>query len=156
MQTNSRKSSTTDTESVAVELSTSLKIEVGRYPFADRPHVNKVAEVLEEMLQAVSEGRSSLKSRSRIPPSLNKAEKSKLEDESKVTLINQQREEKRKKRDRELKEQLRKIREEKDKKEADDAKRIQEEEKAAAEAKRQEEKKKKDAKEKKKKQMEEI
>ena len=151
-----KSSSTTDSSIIPIELSTALKIEIGRFPFSSRPHVTKVAEVLEEILQAVEEGRSSLKSRMRLPVSLNKAEKSKIEDESKANLINHQREEKRKKRDKELKEQLRKIKEEKDRKEAEDAKRLQEEEKIELENKKLEERKKKEAKERKRKQMEEL
>jgi hypothetical protein len=49
-------------------MGTELKIQVAQFPFHQRPFVNDVAEVLEEILQACEKGLPSLPQRgSRVP-----------------------------------------------------------------------------------------
>lgn len=149
--------STTDTSEPSVELSTALKIEVGLYPFGKRAQITKIAEVLEEILQAVEAGRDSLAPRSQVPAArVNKAVSLKIEEEGAEKQAQKVKEEKRRKREKEVKEQLRKAREEKEREEQENKKRIREQEKAEREKAKESEAKAKATKERKKKAFEEA
>lgn len=153
---NSRKNSrtTTDTDT-QIELSTALKIEVGRYPFDKRPQVQKCAEILEEILNAVSAGRTSIKSRQ--PPAfrINKIEKQKLDEEQQEQKDLKKKEERRKKREREVKEKVKRLKEQRDKEQQERMQQLEEAEKAELERRKEEQKRKKREKEKKRKMLEE-
>ena len=99
-------------------LSAELKVEVAKFPAAERAHAQEVAEVLEEIMQSASEGRLTLQSRKKgggpLPMgSANKVMKDKEEFEKQIEEQKRAREEKRKKRDAEIKEFLKKKDEEK-------------------------------------------
>lgn len=119
-RTNSRKDSrasidTTDT--ATIDLSTALKIEVGRYPSSKQPQVSKCAEILEQILQAVSEGRTSLIAPKRSQPSIriNKVEKQKIEQQNKEKTQFNKKEILRKKREMEVKQKVEQMRLQKEK-----------------------------------------
>ena len=108
-------------------LSPSLKLEIGRFPFDQRPLVTTVAWVLEEILQWVISGRTSLPPTTvtsltqattpipSAPPAPNRVVRQRLDSENQEKLLQQQKEEKRRKRERALKAKLSQVREVKEK-----------------------------------------
>lgn len=85
-------------------LNITLKLEVAQYPLKERPQVQEVAEVLEEMLQAAERGLTRLPPRpNRAPGQIyNEAKKKKNDDIMKEKEMKHQKEEKRLKRYNEL------------------------------------------------------
>jgi hypothetical protein len=107
----SRKDSRTTVDTIetpTIDLSTALKIEVGGYPFDKRGQVKQCAEVLEQILKAVSDGRSSLESAKRSRPSvrINKVEKQKMDQQNKDRVMSKKKEVQRKKREIEVKQKV--------------------------------------------------
>lgn len=157
---NSRKGSRTtmDTSQSQVELSTALKIELGRYPFDKRPDAHKCAEVLEEILQAVTEGKTEIKPKRAQPPAfrINKIEKLRKDEEDQEKQTEKLKEDKRKKREREVKEKVRRLKEQRDKETQERMAKIEQAEKDEVERRKQQKLKVKLTKEKKRKKIEDA
>ena len=79
------------TSEVRPTLKRSMKLEVAKYPFGDRGLVHEVAEVLEEIISSVEQGRINLPSRSKYGPNIEKnrimREKRYKQDEEKKSNI---------------------------------------------------------------------
>lgn len=142
-----------------VELSTDLKIEVGRFSFEKRPVAQQCAEVLELILQAVVQKKDKIKAPVlALPPStrVNKVGQAKMEQENKDKQDQLKKEQLRKKREKEVKEQLKKAKEEKDRLEQEKLQEIQDKAKSEIAKKQELEQKKIAAQERKKKQLEDA
>ena len=88
-------------QEVKPELPVELRLEVAKAPLKERPHVQEVAEVLEELLKATERGLSALPARlNRAPGQIfNEAKKKREEDRKQETGIKISKEDVRKKRD---------------------------------------------------------
>ncbi len=95
----------THDQEIKPKLSVELKIEVASFPLKERPHAQDTAEVLEEILQAVSKGLDKLPPRiSRMPGHfINEAKIKRKEEQEKEKEIKDQKEAKRVKRYKEIK-----------------------------------------------------
>lgn len=119
-RTNSRKDSRASIDTAdtgTIDLSTALKIEVGRYPSSEQPQISKCAEILEQILQAVCEGRTSLVPPKRAQPSIriNKVEKQKIDQQNKEKSQLNKKELQRKKRELEVKQKVEQMKLQKEK-----------------------------------------
>ncbi|CAI2384566.1 unnamed protein product [Moneuplotes crassus] len=153
----SRKSSKSraDPQKPSIDLSTSLLIEVGRYPFDKRENVTECAEVLEQILQAVNKGKSKLPTPS-SHARVNKIEQERIVHEKQEMEKEKRKEEKRKKREQDLKKKVKQMQEQREKERLEKLAQFEEAEKAELERRKKEAKRKKMEKEKKRKEMEDL
>jgi hypothetical protein len=118
-------------QEVKPELNITLKLEVARAPLKDRPFIQDVAEVLEEILVAAEKGQKSLPPRlNRAPGQVwNDAKQKREEDLRKEKEIRVSKEDVRKKRDALVKNELVKLKDVKEKEVAEKKLKEAEEEK---------------------------